>query len=68
MKAPLTTQQKAALRDQIAMHAMQGLLAANWCASVSNSDRDVGFRMVSDDAYAMAEAMLKARTTWQEKA
>lgn len=51
------------LLDYFAAQAMQGLLAANWCADLRNDHygEDAGNRSVAIDAYMMAHAMLKAR-------
>lgn len=51
------------LRDYFAAQAMQGLLAANWCADQRNDHygEETGNSTVAIDAYMMADAMLKAR-------
>lgn len=51
------------LRDYFAAKAMQGLLAANWCADLRNDHygENAGNSTVAIDAYMMADAMLKAR-------
>ncbi len=67
MSKPLTKAQESALLDQMAMHAMQGLLVDAWAFGDSYSQRDAVFRTLADDAYAMAYAMLGVRLTWQEK-
>lgn len=51
------------LRDHFAAQAMQGLLAADWCANLRNDHygENAGNSTVARDAYMMADAMLKAR-------
>ena len=49
------------LRDYFAAKAMQGLLAANWCASFRELESSIGSNMVAADAYRMADAMLEER-------
>jgi hypothetical protein len=49
------------LRDYFAAKAMQGLLASGWCADARELTPGHGERDVADDAYRMADAMLKAR-------
>lgn len=51
------------LRDYFAAQAMQGLLAAGWCANLRNDHygENAGNSTVARDAYMMADAMLKAR-------
>jgi hypothetical protein len=50
------------LRDYFAAHALQGLLASNWCADLREygGTADAGNLEVSIDAYKLADAMLKA--------
>lgn len=51
------------LRDYFAAKAMQGLLAANWCASYRELESRIGWNMVAADAYSMADSMLAKRST-----
>jgi hypothetical protein len=51
------------LRDYFAAKAMQGLVAANWCADLRNDHygESTGNSTVARDAYMIADAMLEAR-------
>lgn len=49
------------LRDYFAAKAMQGLLASHWCEVAREMTPSTGERTLADDAYAIANAMLKAR-------
>lgn len=49
------------IRDEFAKAAMQGLLAAGWCADARELHPTSGEASVADDAYRMADAMMKAR-------
>ena len=51
------------LRDYFAAKAMQGLVAANWCADLRNDHygESAGNSTVARDAYMIADAMLEAR-------
>ena len=51
------------LRDYFAAQAMQGLLAADWCANLRNDHygENAGNSTVARDAYMIADAMLEAR-------
>ena len=50
------------LRDYFAAKAMQGLLASRWCEVSREMTPGIGERTLADDAYAMADAMLEARS------
>lgn len=52
---------KYALRDHFAAQAMQGLLAGLWCSMERKVSPNKGNQMLVEDAYAIADAMLKAR-------
>lgn len=49
------------LRDEFAKAAMQGLLAAGWCADARELYPASGEATLADDAYRIADEMLKAR-------
>jgi hypothetical protein len=51
------------LRDYFAAKAMQGLVAASWCADLRNDHygESTGNSTVARDAYMIADAMLEAR-------
>lgn len=47
------------LRAYFAAHALQGLLAANWCAETRSIAEDAGNSEVVNDAVKLADKMLK---------
>jgi hypothetical protein len=49
------------LRDYFAAAAVQGLLASNWCAQMRELAPELGAKQTANDAYDIADAMLKAR-------
>jgi hypothetical protein len=49
------------MRDEFAKAAMQGLLAYGWSADSRELYPATGESIVADDAYRMADAMMKAR-------
>lgn len=49
------------LRDYFAAVAVQGLLASNWGAQMRELAPELGVRQTANDAYDIADAMLKAR-------
>jgi hypothetical protein len=49
------------LRDYFAAAAVQGLLASNWCAQMRELAPELGVKQTANDAYDIADAMLKAR-------
>lgn len=49
------------LRDYFAAKAMQGLLANGWCSEQREIAPTMGEHEVAQDAYRLADAMLKAR-------
>jgi hypothetical protein len=49
------------LRDYFAAAAVQGLLASNWCAQMREFAPELGAKQTANDAYDIADAMLKAR-------
>lgn len=59
----VTAFQGMTLRDYFAAKAMQGLVAANWCANLRNDHygERQGNSTVARDAYMIADAMLEAR-------
>lgn len=59
----LTSEPACDIRDRFAGQAMMGLLASGWChESRATSPIIGGWEDVADDAYRMADAMLKARS------
>lgn len=59
----IANSQGMTLRDYFAAKAMQGLVAANWCANLRNDHygEKQGNSTVARDAYMIADAMLEAR-------
>jgi hypothetical protein len=48
------------LRDYFAAKAMQGLISSHWCEEARVLSPKLGARELAEDAYIMADAMLKA--------
>jgi hypothetical protein len=48
------------LRDYFAAKAMQGLMGRSWCDAAGNAPDNI-YQIWSESAYAIADAMLKAR-------
>jgi len=49
------------LRDYFAAKAMQGLISSHWCEEARVLSPKLGARELAEDAYIMADAMMKAR-------
>ena len=47
------------LRDYFAAQAMQGLISSHWCEEARVLSPNLGARELAEDAYIMADAMLK---------
>ena len=48
------------MRDYFAAKAMQGLIASHWCEEARVLAPKLGASELAEDAYIMADAMLKA--------
>ena len=48
------------LRDYFAAKAMQGLISSHWCEEARVLSPKLGSRELAEDAYIIADAMLKA--------
>jgi hypothetical protein len=48
------------LRDYFAAKAMQGLISSHWCEEARVLSPKLGASELAEDAYIMADAMLKA--------
>jgi hypothetical protein len=48
------------LRDYFAAQAMQGLISSHWCEEARVLSPKLGALELAEDAYIMADAMLKA--------